>query len=446
MQPESRCHSSWRSAGHASRLDRPRPADIMSSSGTAWRPGWDGRCTRIQALRGPAVWHGWGHAAAGVGRPPAGPADCDRRPGAGGGGVAEPASGRAARLVTLTGPGGVGKTRLAMEVASALDVGFAGGVRRRWPRSATRSGGGDDRPGRSALRGAATRRPPAALRRHLRTRTTAADPGQLSSTCWRPGRAGRSPRCLLPASRCWRPAGRCCASPASSVFPVPPLALPDPGAAAAGGRTATVRRGPPLRGARPGGAPRRSSSTTRTRRTWWRSAGGWTDCRWPSSWRRPGSRCFPPRALLARLDRRLPLLTGGPRDQPERLRTMRDGIAWSYDLLSADEQRLFRRLAVFAGGCTLEAAEAVGPSGAPAAFDVVAGSGRQEPAAAGDAGRRRAAVRDAGDHPRVRPGATGGQRRGARRPAAHAAYFLPFAEEAEPGLRGRAPAAVEGHP
>jgi predicted ATPase/DNA-binding CsgD family transcriptional regulator len=66
--------------------------------------------------------------------------------------------------------------------------------------------------------------------------------------------------------------------------------------------------------------------------------------------------------LWERLDRRLPLLTGGGRDRPLRLQTMRNAIAWSYDLLSADEQALFRRLAVFAGGFTLDAAEAVGGS------------------------------------------------------------------------------------
>jgi non-specific serine/threonine protein kinase len=69
---------------------------------------------------------------------------------------------------------------------------------------------------------------------------------------------------------------------------------------------------------------------------------------------------LPLAALLMRLERRLPLLTGGPLDQPARLRTMRDAIAWSHDLLAPDEQRLYRRLAVFVGGCTLEAAEYVG--------------------------------------------------------------------------------------
>jgi predicted ATPase/DNA-binding SARP family transcriptional activator len=63
--------------------------------------------------------------------------------------------------------------------------------------------------------------------------------------------------------------------------------------------------------------------------------------------------------LLARLEQRLPLLTGGTRDLPERQRTLRATLEWSYDLLSENEQRLFTRLAVFAGGCTLESADAV---------------------------------------------------------------------------------------
>ena len=72
---------------------------------------------------------------------------------------------------------------------------------------------------------------------------------------------------------------------------------------------------------------------------------------------------LPPVPLLARLEHRLPLLTGGPRDQPARLRTMRAAIAWSYDLLTAEEQLLFRLLAVFAGGCTLDGADTVAGDG-----------------------------------------------------------------------------------
>jgi predicted ATPase len=63
--------------------------------------------------------------------------------------------------------------------------------------------------------------------------------------------------------------------------------------------------------------------------------------------------------LLARLERRLPLLTGGARDRPERQRTLRATIEWSYDLLGEEEKRLFARLAVFAGGFTFDAAEEV---------------------------------------------------------------------------------------
>jgi predicted ATPase/DNA-binding CsgD family transcriptional regulator len=68
---------------------------------------------------------------------------------------------------------------------------------------------------------------------------------------------------------------------------------------------------------------------------------------------------LPVGALLDRLDRALPLLTVGPRDQPERQRTMRTAIGWSHDLLSEVEKALFRRLAVFEGGFTLDAIDAV---------------------------------------------------------------------------------------
>ena len=74
------------------------------------------------------------------------------------------------------------------------------------------------------------------------------------------------------------------------------------------------------------------------------------------------TKVLPPAALLSRLERRLPLLTGGRRDAPERQRTLRDTIAWSYDLLGPDECQLFRRLGVFVGGWTIEAAEAVANS------------------------------------------------------------------------------------
>jgi non-specific serine/threonine protein kinase len=76
------------------------------------------------------------------------------------------------------------------------------------------------------------------------------------------------------------------------------------------------------------------------------------------------ARVLPPAALLARLEHRLPLLAGGPRDAPDRQQTIRDTIRWSYDLLTDQERAAFRRLAVFVGGFTLEAARAVALPGA----------------------------------------------------------------------------------
>lgn len=70
-------------------------------------------------------------------------------------------------------------------------------------------------------------------------------------------------------------------------------------------------------------------------------------------------RMLSPQLMLSRLEKRLPFLTGGARDAPARQRTLRDTITWSHDLLDEEDRILFRRLAVFAGGMSLEAAETV---------------------------------------------------------------------------------------
>jgi len=76
---------------------------------------------------------------------------------------------------------------------------------------------------------------------------------------------------------------------------------------------------------------------------------------------------LPPAALLARLDHRLALLTGGARDQPARQQTLRGALAWSYELLTPAEQALFRALAVFYEGCTVAAVAALLPTADPVA-------------------------------------------------------------------------------
>ena len=80
-----------------------------------------------------------------------------------------------------------------------------------------------------------------------------------------------------------------------------------------------------------------------------------------------------PSAMLARLESRLNLLTGGARDLPTRQQTLRSTVDWSYGLLSAAEQTLFRRLSVFIGGCTLEGAEAVCDTKGDLGLDILDG-------------------------------------------------------------------------
>jgi predicted ATPase/DNA-binding CsgD family transcriptional regulator len=89
-----------------------------------------------------------------------------------------------------------------------------------------------------------------------------------------------------------------------------------------------------------------------------------------------GIKLLPPQTLLARLSQRLVVLTYGAQDAPDRQQTLRKTIDWSYDLLEEDEKRLFRRLSVFVGGCTLEAAEAVCNADQNLKEDVLDGAAR----------------------------------------------------------------------
>jgi predicted ATPase/DNA-binding CsgD family transcriptional regulator len=148
---------------------------------------------------------------------------------------------------------------------------------------------------------------------------------------------------------------------------------------------------------------------------------------------------LPPQALLKRLSQRLDLLTGGPQDLPAHQRTLRNTLQWSYDLLGAEEQRLFRWLSIFVGGFTLEAATAVCNAGSDPPLDVLTGV-----ASLLDKSLLLQTEQE-GEEPRFRMLetlrefglaclSTNGE--GAAAERAHAWYYLALAEEAEPYLAG----------
>ncbi len=150
------------------------------------------------------------------------------------------------------------------------------------------------------------------------------------------------------------------------------------------------------------------------------------------------TRILSPQALLPRLEQRLKLLSGGARGAPERQQTLRATIEWSYELLDEEERRLFSRLAVFAGGCTLEAAEAICAEGLE--LDPLEGL-----ASLAEKSLVRQAEDDEGE-PRfsmletIREYAAekleqSGDAEELRR--AHAGYFVALAEEAEPEFVGK---------
>ena len=146
-----------------------------------------------------------------------------------------------------------------------------------------------------------------------------------------------------------------------------------------------------------------------------------------------------PQAMLARLENRFKLLTGGAQDLPSRQQTMRGAIAWGYDLLAEDEKGLFRQLSIFVGGCTLEAVEAVCGGEGDLEIDVLSGVEslldksmlRQKEQADGEPRfTMLETIREYGLECLKERGETETLRR------RHANFFLALAEGAEPELTG----------
>jgi predicted ATPase/DNA-binding CsgD family transcriptional regulator/Tfp pilus assembly protein PilF len=262
-------------------------------------------------------------------------------------------------LVTLTGPGGVGKTRLALQAALDVAHAFSDGIRF-IPLAATRE------PDLVIPTIAQTlgllemgdRSPMDLLTTHLRERAMLLLLDNMEQVVEAAPRLAvllaRCPRLtLLATSRePLRIAGE-------QEFPVPPLALPDPGQSLSptslAGYEAVALFLQRAQAVTPDFALTEANAPAIAELC--RRLDGL-----PLAIELAAARIkiLAPRDLLARLTNRLALLSSERRDVPERLRTMRNAIAWSHDLLTPGEQAVFRRLAVFAGGFTLEAAEVVG--------------------------------------------------------------------------------------
>jgi predicted ATPase len=273
--------------------------------------------------------------------------------------IADLISGRSVRLLTLTGPGGTGKTRLAIQAAENLVPRFEGGLA-----FVNLAPIADAALVTSAVARALDLRESgdlsleSAIAEHLRVRGSTL---LLMDNFEQVLDAATLVQHLLDAC----PELTVLVTSRQGLhiygeqeFPVPPLPLPAPGALFS---PSTLMNCPSV-----ALFVQRASSSRPDFALSPGNAGAVVEicCRLdglPLAIELAAARVkiLPPAELLARIKRPLELLTGGARDLPERQQTLRQAIKWSYDLLTPPEQKLFRRLSVFAGGCTLEAAEAV---------------------------------------------------------------------------------------
>ena len=348
------------------------------------------------------------------------------------------------RLVTLTGPGGVGKSRLALEVAGRLGPGFADGVRfvdlapvqrADLVAAAIAAGLGLRTSGGPLIADVKAYLRPRRLVLLLDNFEQVTEAAPLVAELL----AAAAGLVVLVTSRTvLRLSGE-------HEFPVAPLPTPPAGTAG----------GPQLAGLRGYASVRLFAERAHAAAPGFELTSENAEAVAEICRRLDGLplaielaaarvRLLPPQALLARLDDRMSLLTGGARDLPERQRTLRNTLDWSFGLLSPAEQALFSRLGVFPGTFDLEAAEAVGgahgsaPAGQDQAEEIIDTLGSLVDASlirdAERAGRPRFSLLETiRDYARERLRESGQWKEAHDR---HAAHFLELAESARAGLEG----------